>query len=57
MMHLWPGEWREQLKVLNSVIDKENKERLKTREVANVTNNDWWLFIAIILVAPVAGVG
>ena len=39
------------------MIDKVNLKRPRKQKMSKVTKNEWWTFIACILVAPVIGIG
>lgn len=52
--HMWPGDWKQQLRQLNSSINAENKlnKRLNNknqRAVKPVTPHKWWKFIGILI--------
>ena len=66
-VHLWPGDWWEQLIQVNNQIQLENKKiMLKRRHVSSVyqkkskllkeiTENELWVFIGIMVMAHIVG--
>ena len=56
---LWPGSWREQLKTLNAAIEDWNEDpaNSKKKSVNLVSDDEWWVFWGIVLVAAPAGKG
>jgi hypothetical protein len=56
---LWPGSWREQLKTLNAAIEVWNEDpaNRKKKSVNPVSDDEWWVFWGVVLVAAPAGKG
>ena len=64
LQKLWPGVWMDQLSQLNEKIDSDNKIGKSTatntkryKKVANVSQQEWWIFISIIISAAPHGKG
>jgi len=68
LIHLWPGDWRMQIRRVNDVISKKNDEnsakirkiahnqraRLRTR-IRHISEREFWIFWGIILAARIHG--
>lgn len=56
---LWPGSWKRQLQNLNGFLKAHNSNATTPtcRHVKEVSQEEWWAFIGIILYAAVAGEG
>lgn len=60
---LWPGDWQQQLHQMNDLIKKEqeksrkNQSNKNSRKVREVTPNEFFVFIGIIVVAAAAQTG
>jgi hypothetical protein len=59
LQKLWPGDWRMQLKQMNSRIqlDNERKKRDGKRTMKEVSEREWWTFLGIIIAAAPVGKG
>ena len=58
-MHLWPGDWRAQLKCMNSRIRAINQQKKRgsrrVRGMNEVSEQEFWIFWGLIIVARVMG--
>ena len=61
LQHLWPGDWREQLRQLNDKIEKKqqvNKGSFfggRKKVIRLITENEFWTFFGLMLVARLEG--
>ena len=62
LIHLWPGDWREQLKQLNVRIRKENKDkerngrlRARAKLMKEISEREFWIFFGLMIVARTFG--
>ena len=59
VIHLWPGDWTEQLERLNQHIQKKNDENEKTfrrsKKISFISEREWWYFWGIIAACRVTG--
>ena len=60
LMHLWPGDWRAQLKYMNSRIraineEKKNASCQRVRFMKEVSDQEFWIFWGLIIVARTMG--
>ena len=61
LIHLWPGNWQDQLKSVNERIKRdyeaevENKRVGRVREIHEITENEFWKFWGILIVARIEG--
>jgi hypothetical protein len=51
LIHLWPGNWREQLRNLNIQVDSYNATCAKGKRMSQVSENEWWILWGIIFAA------
>lgn len=60
-LSLWPGDWQQQLQQMNLLIQKNiescRKNKKGTRNVREVTPNDFFVFIGIIVISASAQTG
>ncbi len=58
---LWPGDWREQLQQLNSIIKRDYKNKSKhkhsVRKIQVVSANNFFVFLGIIVISGAIGKG
>jgi hypothetical protein len=58
LQKMWPGDWRQQLRQLNLKIEATNAaERGKGKKINGVSEQEWWVFIGIIISAGPQGKG
>lgn len=50
LQRLWPGNWKDQLDQMNSII-KKRKQEGQSRRMRSITPNEFWLFIGILISA------
>ena len=55
--HLWPGDWKQQLRNLNGAIRTANKNAGKKKKMREVSKHEWWKFIGIIIFGGAVGEG
>lgn len=63
MIHLWPGDWKEQLKVLNIRIQVDNEvlrrhcshHHGRPKLTAEITENEFWVWWGLMLTARIMG--
>ena len=61
LIHLWPGDWREQLTQLNHRISENYKEKVRAtrhgrvKKVQEITEREFWVFWGIIVAARLDG--
>jgi len=59
MIHLWPGDWKEQLAFMNRMIeDKEYVEHDAGNSLRNmtlITENKFWIFFGLMLAGRLEG--
>jgi hypothetical protein len=55
--HLWPGIWTKQLKQMNNEIRKRNNYAGSNRKIREVSKNEWWVFIGILVLGGAIGRG
>ena len=55
-VHLWPGDWRYQLSQMNNEIRSKNRQ-CRGRKIKEVSKNEWWKFIGVIVLAGAVGKG
>ena len=59
--HLWPGDWREQLRQLNDNIEKKQQVNKGSffggskKVIRLITENEFWTFFSLMLVARLEG--
>ena len=51
LIHLWPGNWREQLRNLNIKVDSNNTTATKGMKISQVSENEWWIIWGVIFAA------
>jgi hypothetical protein len=56
LKHL-PGDWEVQIALLNTAIEKANRNTDKSSKIHLVTKFEWWLFVGIIISAAPLGKG
>ena len=57
LIKLWPGDWKENLKKLNESFDDANSNRpRRARKIHHATQNEFWVFFGILLIASIEGV-
>lgn len=58
MQTLWPGDWCWQLERLNYYIETDyNKNKDSKRRMSHISQNEWWVFIGILIGAAPLGKG
>lgn len=61
LIHLWPGNWRKQLQLLNERIVRDNVEKSNTkrhgryRQMELISEREFWIWWGIIIVARLEG--
>ena len=61
LIHMWPGDWKQQLKRLNQRIEesqqkeKERKRHGRIREILPISHCEFWIFWGIIICARLEG--
>lgn len=58
LLHLWPGDWRTQLKQLNVMVRNDNKLKRKSNKreyQPPISENEFWIWWGLLLVARVHG--
>ena len=56
--HLWPGDWKQQLKNLNQEVKKRNRiSGGRGRKMKEVSKKEWWKFIGILIFGGAVGEG
>ena len=61
LIHLWPGNWLDQLKLVNKLLLKDNKERRNNRNSTytsrthQISQYEFWTFFGILLAARLEG--
>jgi hypothetical protein len=54
---LWPGNWRDQIGKVNASIELYNREKKPNREIKELTDDEWWTFWGIVIIAAKVGNG
>jgi hypothetical protein len=57
LQKLWPGDWKQQLKQLNAKIAVDNVTGRFKQKVNHVSEQQWWVFIGILISAGPHGKG
>ena len=60
LIHLWPGDWKEQLEFLNSMIEEkqqlaEDDSRSSVKKVSRVSEKEFWKFFGLMLAGRLEG--
>ena len=59
MIHLWPGDWKDQLSFMNGMIeDKECAERdagSSMKKMSLISEREFWIFFGLMLAARLEG--
>lgn len=55
--HLWPGDWRVQLRKMNDAIKEANKSLPTRKHAKECSEDEWWTIWGIIIFAAKAGKG
>ena len=55
--HLWPGDWRVQLRKMNDAINEANKSLPTQKHAKECSKDEWWTIWGIIIFAAKAGKG
>lgn len=53
---LWPGNWRDQMGKVN-FIEIFNREKKPNRVIKELTDDEWWTFWGIVIIAAKVGNG
>ena len=58
LKHLWPGDWKDNLAKMNQYIKKHNNNRKSQmhKKVHMVSQNEFWKFFGLMLVARLEGI-
>ena len=59
-IHLWPGDWKEQLDFINSMIEDKQQlaecdSRSSTKKVSRVSEKEFWKFFGLMLAGRLEG--
>lgn len=54
---LWPGNWRDQMGKVNASIEIFNREKKPNRVIKELTDDEWWTFWGIVIIAAKVGNG
>ena len=57
LQHLWPGDWRAQLRNLNVHIDTQNAKANSKKRISLVSESKWWVWWGIAIAAGPIGKG
>ena len=60
LIHLWPGDWKEQLEFINSMIEEkqqlaEGDSRSSVKKVSRVSEQEFWKFFGLMLAGRLEG--
>jgi hypothetical protein len=58
LQQMWPGDWKQQLRQLNGKISSGNlSNNDKKQAIAQVSEQEWWVFIGVLISAAPQGKG
>ena len=57
LIHLWPGDWKEQLTYLNSIIEEKQNRDVSGKKyvMRRISANEFWRFFGLMLAARLEG--